>query len=57
MVGGLSLSSAAKYPRTRYWAVRAVDLSVQAQITEIRRIIIDPKVIEREYELSIDSDT
>ncbi len=57
MVGGLSLSSAAKYPRTRYWAVRAVDLSVQAQINEIRRIIIDPKVIEQEYVLSIDSDT
>ncbi len=36
---------------------QAVDHSIQAQITEIRRIIIDPKVIEHEHVLSIDSDT
>ena len=35
----------------------AMDLGVQAQITEIRRIIIDPKVIEHDDVLLIDSDT
>jgi len=34
-----------------------VDLGGQAQITEIRWIIIDPKVIEHEDVLPIDSDT
>ena len=38
-------------------AVQAVDHGVQAQITEIRRTIIDPRVIEHEDVLLIESDT
>ena len=38
-------------------AVQAVDHSIQAQITEFRRIIIDPKVIEHDDMFLIESDT
>ncbi len=52
------------YTGTRFNAVKhpvlggaAVDLGVQAQITEIRRIIIDPKVIEHDDVMSTETDT